>query len=88
LIDAQEQESYRSTLRERRPSMKFLNFVALICSVINFETSNIQGETDQQGWRNANMYNDVCDIVLESETELVLGGSSGNSFLAKRECRC
>jgi hypothetical protein len=67
LMDAQEQEASRSTLRERKPSTKVSNFVALICSVINFETSSIQGVTNHQGWRNANMQDDVCDIVPESE---------------------
>jgi hypothetical protein len=53
LMDAQEKEAPRSTLRESRPSMKFPNFVALICSIIDYVTSSIQGETDQQGWRDA-----------------------------------
>jgi hypothetical protein len=43
LMDAQEQGAPRSTLRESRPSTKFPNFMALICSVINSMTSNIQG---------------------------------------------
>jgi hypothetical protein len=43
LMDAQEQEAPRSTLRERRPSTKFPNFMALICSVIDSVTSSIQG---------------------------------------------
>jgi hypothetical protein len=34
LMDAQEKEASRSTLRESRPSTKFPNFVALICSII------------------------------------------------------
>ena len=32
------------------------------------------------------MKDDVCDIVPESKVEPVLGGSSGNNFLSKREC--
>jgi hypothetical protein len=86
LMDAQEQEASRSTLRERRPSTKFPNFVALICSIIDYETSSIQGATNQQGWRDASMQDDVCDIVPGSKGEPVPGGSSGNTFLAKREC--
>jgi hypothetical protein len=49
LMDAQEQEASRSTLRESIPSMKFPNFVALICSIIDSVTSSIQEATDQQG---------------------------------------
>jgi len=36
----------RNTLRERRPSKKFQNFVALICSIINSMNSSILGEDD------------------------------------------
>jgi hypothetical protein len=32
------------------------------------------------------MQDDVCDIVPESKVEPVPGGSSGNTFLTKREC--
>ena len=47
LMDAQEQEEApRSTLRERRPSTKFPNFMALICSIIDSMTSSIQGATN------------------------------------------
>jgi hypothetical protein len=73
-------------LRESRPSTKFPNFVALICSVIDSVTSSIQGAVDQQGWRDASEQDDVCNIVPGSEGEPVLGGSSRNTFLAKREC--
>jgi hypothetical protein len=86
LMDAQEQEASRSTLRERRPSMKFSNFMALICSIINLRLPVFREKLNQQGWRNASMQDDVCDIVPESEAEPVPGGSSGNTFLAKREC--
>jgi hypothetical protein len=87
LMDAQEQEEApRSTLRESRPSTKFPNFMALICSVIDSVTSSIQGAADQQGWRDASVQDDVCDIVPGSEEEPVPGGSSRSTFLAKREC--
>jgi hypothetical protein len=87
LIDAQEQEEApRSTLRESRPSMKFPNFMALICSVIDSMTSSVQGAADQQGWRDASMQYDMCDIVPGSEEEPVPSGSLRSTFLAKREC--
>jgi hypothetical protein len=55
LMDAQEQEEApRSTLRESRPSMKFPNFMALICIVIDSITSSVQGEVDH-GWRDASV---------------------------------
>jgi hypothetical protein len=41
LMDDQEQEAPRSTMRERISSTKFPNFMALICSVIDYETSNV-----------------------------------------------
>jgi hypothetical protein len=34
-----------------------------MCSVIDSETSSVQGAVDQQGWRDANVQDDVCDIV-------------------------
>jgi hypothetical protein len=87
LMDAQEQEEApRSTLRESKPLTKFPNFMALICSIIDFVTSSVQGATDQQGWRNANVQDDVCDSVPRSEGEPVPSGSSRSTFLAKREC--
>jgi hypothetical protein len=46
LMDAQEKEYSRSTLRESRPSSNITNFMTLICSIINFKTSSIQGETN------------------------------------------
>jgi hypothetical protein len=73
-------------LRESKPSTKISNFMALICSVINSETSSIHEAVDQQSWRNVSMQDDVCDIVPESEAEPVPGGSLGNTFFAKREC--
>jgi hypothetical protein len=63
LMDSQEREVVIITLRERRHSTNFSNFVALICNIIDFETYIIQGVADQQGWRNASMWDDVCDIV-------------------------
>jgi hypothetical protein len=71
LMVSPEKEVYRITLRETIPSMKFSNFVVLICSVVNSETSSVQGAADQQGWRNANMQDDVCYIVPESEAKLL-----------------
>jgi hypothetical protein len=63
LMDAQEQEEApKSTLRESRPLMKFPNFMALICSIIDYVTSSIQGVADQQGWRDASEQDDVCTL--------------------------
>jgi hypothetical protein len=39
----EEKEASRSTLRERKPMTEFSNFVALICSIIDFDTSSIHG---------------------------------------------
>ena len=64
-----------STMRESKSLTKFSNFLALTCSIINSVTSSDQGVASQQGWRDANRYDDVCDNVLGSEGELVLGGS-------------
>jgi hypothetical protein len=64
----------------------FPNFVALICSVIDLETSSDQEATHQQGWRDASGQDDVFDIVSGSKGEPIQGGSSGNTFLSKREC--
>jgi hypothetical protein len=86
LIDVQEQEAPRSTLRESRPSTKFSNFMALICSAIDSVTSIIQGAVDQQRWRDDSVPDDVCNIVPRSKKEPVAGGSSRSNFLAKREC--
>jgi hypothetical protein len=47
MMDNQEKEDFGSTMRESRPSTKVSNFVALICSVIYFETSSIQVATGQ-----------------------------------------
>jgi hypothetical protein len=85
-MDAWEKESCRSTLRESRPSMKFSNFVALICSVIDFKTSSVHAIANQQGWKDVSMQDDVCDIVPRSKAKPFPGGSSGNTFLAKRGC--
>jgi hypothetical protein len=41
LMYAKEHEAYRNTLREIRPSTKFSNFMASICSVIDFVTSKV-----------------------------------------------
>ena len=49
-MDAQEKvETPRSTLREIMLSMKFPKFVALICSVINSETSSVRHCTRVEG---------------------------------------
>jgi hypothetical protein len=55
-------------LRESGPSMKFPNFLALICSVINFVTSNIQGAVDQQGWRDVK-YKMMCVTLCQGRRE-------------------
>jgi hypothetical protein len=48
LMDAQEQEEApRSTYRESRPPKKCPYFRALMCSVIDSETSSVQGAADQ-----------------------------------------
>jgi hypothetical protein len=87
LMDAQEHvEAPRSTDRESRPPKKCPYFRALMCSIIDSETSSVQEATDQQGWRDAIVQDDVCDIVPGSEGEPVPGGSSRSTFLAKREC--
>jgi hypothetical protein len=87
LMDAQkDEEASRSTLRESRPSTKFPNFMALICSIIDFVTSSAQVVADQQGWRDVSVHDDVCDIVPGSEEEPIPGGSSRSTFLTKREC--
>ena len=50
LMDVQEHvEAPRSTDRESRPPKKCPYFKALMCSIINSKTSNVQGATDQQG---------------------------------------
>jgi hypothetical protein len=46
-MDDQENKDCRRTLREIIHLMKFPNFVSLICCVIDFLTSIIQGATDQ-----------------------------------------
>jgi hypothetical protein len=75
-MDAQHQwEARRSTDSESRPSKKCQYFMALMCSVIDFETSSVQGVVDQQGWRDVNVQDDVCNIVPGSEGELVPCGS-------------
>jgi hypothetical protein len=50
LRDAQEQvEAPRSTFRERRPPKKFPNFVALMSSIIDSESSSVQEATRPTG---------------------------------------
>jgi hypothetical protein len=73
-------------LREIIPSKKFSIFMELICSIIDSDNFTIQRVANQHGWRNPNIKDDVCDIVLELEAEPIPGGSSGNTFLTKREC--
>jgi hypothetical protein len=87
LRDAKEHvEAPSSTFRESRPPKKFPNYMALMSSIIDSESSSVQEATDQQVWRNAMMEDDVWDIVPGSEGQPVPGGSSRSSFLAKREC--
>jgi hypothetical protein len=85
-MDDQEKEASRSTFSERRSSTKFPNFMELICSVIDSETSNVQEASNQQGWRDNGGQDDVFYIMSGSKGEPVSGGSSGNTFLSKREC--
>jgi hypothetical protein len=68
------------------PSTKFPNFMALICSIINYVNSSIHGVADQQGWRDSSEQDDVFDIVSGLDEEAILAGSSRNTFLTKREC--
>jgi hypothetical protein len=87
LMDAQEQEEApRSIDRESMPPKKCPYFKALMCSIIDSETSSVHGAADQQGWRDASVQDDVCDIVPRMEGEPVPGGFSRSTFLAKREC--
>jgi hypothetical protein len=49
LRDAQEYvEIPRSKFRERRPSKKFLGYMALMSNILDSEPSNFQEATDQQ----------------------------------------
>jgi hypothetical protein len=41
------------------PSMKFPNFMELICNIIDFKTSSVQGAADQQYWWDSNEKDDV-----------------------------
>jgi hypothetical protein len=87
LMDVQErEEDPRSTDMESRPPKKCPYFRALMCSVIDSETSSVQGAAAQQGWRDSSVQDDVCNIVPGLEEEPVPGGSSRSTFLAKREC--
>jgi hypothetical protein len=72
--------------KESRPPKKCSYFRALMCSVIDSETSSFQGAVDQQSWRDFNVQDDMCDIVPRLEGEPVPDGSSGSTFLSKREC--
>jgi hypothetical protein len=87
LRDAQEHvEAPRSTFRESKPPKKFPNFVALMSSIIDSESSSVQEAADQQVWWDAMVQDDVWDIVPGPEGQPVPGGSSRSTFLAKREC--
>jgi len=87
LMDSQEQEEApRSIDRESRPPNKCPYFRAPMSSVIDSNTSSVQGETNQQGWRDANVQDVVCNIVSRLKVEPIPGESSRNTFLAKREC--
>ena len=87
-MDAHENEDSSSTLRENRLLTNFTNFVALICCVNDSVTSSIQEAYNQQGWKDSCEKDDVCIIVPGLWGEPILGGCSGNTFLAKRECLC
>ena len=79
-------ETPRSIVKESRPLKKCSYFRALICCIIDFETSSVQGAVDQQSWRDAIVQDDVCDIVPRSKAKPILGSSSKSTFLAKGEC--
>jgi hypothetical protein len=64
LRDAQECiEIPRSIFRESRPSMKFPNFVVLMSIIIDSESSSVHEATNQQGWWDAMVHDDVWKIV-------------------------
>jgi hypothetical protein len=88
-MDAQEHvEIPRSTNRESEPSKKFPYFRALMCSIINSETSRFHEVVDQQGCRDSIVQDHVCNIVPRSEGEPVPDGSSRSTFLTKRDFLC
>jgi hypothetical protein len=75
-MDDQEKEASRSTFSERRSAMKFPNFMELICSVIDSETSSIQEASDQQGWRDNGgqmMCFTLCQDRRENQFQVALG---------------
>jgi hypothetical protein len=79
LKDVQEHvEAPRSTVKESRPPKKFPNFMALRSNVI-------EEAADHQVYQDATVQKDVQDIVPRSKGQLVPGGSSSSTFLAKRE---
>lgn len=60
LMDAQEHvEAPRSIDRESKPPKKCPYSRALMCRIVDSETSNIQGVVNQQGWRDSIVQDDV-----------------------------
>jgi hypothetical protein len=80
LRDAREHvETPRSTFKERRPSKKFPNYMALMSSILDVEPSNFHEAVDQQVWRDAMvekhtsiMKNDIWDIVSRPKGKSVV----------------
>jgi hypothetical protein len=72
-------EAPRSVVRERRPPKKFLNYMALMSSIIDAKPSSFEEATYQQVWWDAMveeytsiMRNDVWDIVSRPEGKSVV----------------
>jgi hypothetical protein len=66
-------------LKESRPLKKFLDYMALMSRILDFEPSSFQEEADQQVWRDAMveehtsiMKSDVWDIVPRPEGKSVV----------------
>jgi hypothetical protein len=76
-------EAPRSTDRESRPPKKCPYFKALMCSIIDFETSSVQEAANQWGWREAIVQDDVCTIVPGLKGEPVPDSSLRSTFLAR-----
>ena len=66
-------EAPKSTYKENRPPRSSIN---------DSRSSNVDKAVDRQDWRNAKMIDGVSGL----EGEPIPSGSTGNTFLAKREC--
>jgi hypothetical protein len=65
LRDAQEYVGVpRSTFRESKPLKKFPNYMALMSSIIDSESSSFQERANQQVWR---------DAIVEEYTSKMFG---------------